>query len=84
MEINNDMDVIDSRIIINRINVLEYDLDNGIIDDDDKLNQRLSGDWLITSINYTFNKRGGFEQEVILVKRELNFNDEDFNPDKAY
>jgi len=56
----------------------------GVISEEDKLNQRLSGDWLITSINYTFNKRGGMEQEVTLVKRELNFNDNDFDPDKTY
>lgn len=56
----------------------------GVISEEDKLNQRLSGEWLITSINYTFNKRSGFEQEVTLVKRELNFNDIDFDPDKTY
>jgi len=56
----------------------------GIISDEDKLNQRLSGDWLITAINYTFNKKSGFEQEVTLVKRELNFNDDDFDPNKTY
>jgi len=56
----------------------------GVISEEDKLNQRLSGDWLITSINYTFNKRGGMEQEVTLVKRELSFNDNDFDPNRAY
>ena len=62
----------------------EIDKNVGKIDDEDKLNQRLSGEWLITSINYTFNKRSGFEQDVTLVKRELNFNDNDFNPNKSY
>jgi hypothetical protein len=56
----------------------------GKISDEDKLNQRLSGEWLITAISYTFNKKSGFEQEVTLVKRELNFNDSDFDPDKTY
>jgi len=56
----------------------------GIIADEDKLNQRLSGDWLITAISYSYNKTGGFEQEVTLVKRELNFNVNDFDPDKTY
>lgn len=76
----------DDVIVQKTVPVSQKDVDEkaGIIDDDTKLNQRLSGDWLITSINYTFNKRSGFEQEVTLVKRELNFNDNDFNPDKAY
>lgn len=66
--------------------VSEKDLEKkaGVISDEDKLNQRLSGDWLITSINYTFSTRSGFEQEVSLVKRELAFNDNDFDPDKTY
>ena len=52
--------------------------------DEKKLNQRLSGEWLITSINYSFNKVSDFLQEVTLVKRELSFNENDFNPDKTY
>lgn len=56
----------------------------GVISEEDKLNQRLSGEWLITSINFTFGKRGGMEQEVTLVKRELNFNKNDFDPNKTY
>jgi len=62
----------------------DIDKNAGKITDEDKLNQRLSGDWLITAISYTFNKKSGFEQEVTLVKRELNFNDNDFDPDKTY
>ncbi|MFA5585336.1 MAG: hypothetical protein WDA02_02160 [Saccharofermentanales bacterium] len=46
--------------------------------DEHRLNKRLTGEWLITAINYTFNKVGGFSQEVTLVKRELGFTDEDF------
>jgi hypothetical protein len=54
------------------------------IKDEDKMNQRLSGEWLITSINYMYSAHGAFEQEVVLVKRELTFNNNDFNPDKSY
>lgn len=41
-----------------------------------KLNERLSGDWLIVGINYTYRKRensaGKMVQEVNLVRRELS------------
>ena len=50
----------------------------GVIQDEYKLNQRLSGEWLITSINYSYSKTGTFKQEVVLVKRELSFNQKDF------
>lgn len=46
--------------------------------DEKRKNKRLSGEWLITAINYTFNKVGGFTQDVTLVRRELGFNDEDY------
>lgn len=46
--------------------------------DSDKINQRLSGEWLITAINYTFNRIGGFSQELTLVRRELGFNENDY------
>ena len=46
--------------------------------DKKRLNQRLSGEWLIIAINYTFNKHGGFTQELTLARRELGFNEEDF------
>ncbi|MDY0268775.1 hypothetical protein [Trichloromonas sp.] len=52
---------------------------NGENYDENRINKRLSGEWLITAINYTFNKISGFSQEVTLVKRELGFNDDDFN-----
>lgn len=57
---------------------------DNIIKDEDKMNQRLSGEWLITSINYLYSSTGDFEQEVVLVRRELSFNNNDFNPDKTY
>lgn len=38
----------------------------------DSLNTRLSGDWLITGINYTFSTKDGFQQEVNLTRRELS------------
>ena len=43
-----------------------------------RLNQRLSGEWLITAINYTINKIGGFAQDITLVRRELGFNENDY------
>jgi len=46
--------------------------------DEKRINQRLSGEWLITAINYTFNKIGGFQQDITLVRRELGFNENDF------
>lgn len=38
---------------------------------EDKLNKRLSGDWMITGINIRFSPSSGWEQEVNLAKREL-------------
>ena len=38
---------------------------------DSKIIHRLSGEWLITAINYTFSKEEGNTQEITLVKREL-------------
>lgn len=40
-----------------------------------KLNERLSGDWLIVGINYTYDRSGNndsFAQEITLVRRELS------------
>ena len=62
----------------------EQQYEPGVIQEEENLNQRLSGEWLITSINYNYGKSGGFEQEVVLVKRELSFNDNDFDPNKTY
>ena len=50
-----------------------------VIQDENKLNERLSGEWLITSINYTYSSSNTFNQEIILVKRELSFNKNDFD-----
>jgi hypothetical protein len=64
------------------VNFTQQDIDNpSFVSKDydaDKINNRLTGEWLITAINYTFNKIGGFSQEVTMVKRELGFNKEDF------
>lgn len=79
MKETNGDDVIDT----NPENIQEV-AENGSDKDANKLNQRLSGDWLITSINYSFNKVSDFTQEVTLVRRELSFNDNDFDEDKAY
>lgn len=53
------------------------------IEDEDKMNQRLSGEWLITSINYNYGDKT-FEQEVTLVRRELTFNNDDYNVNRSY
>jgi hypothetical protein len=38
---------------------------------EDKLNKRLSGNWMISGINYKFSADVGWEQEINLVRREL-------------
>jgi hypothetical protein len=38
---------------------------------EDKLNKRLSGNWMISGINYTFSSDSGWQQEINLVRREL-------------
>ena len=64
----------------NVVQINQKNIDKTGIDyDEKKLNQRLSGEWLITGINYSFNKIGGFSQDVTVVKRELGFNENDFN-----
>jgi hypothetical protein len=65
----------ETRVEVTEDNVKKLD---GADFDYDKINQRLSGEWLITAINYTFNKIGGFSQELTLVRRELGFNENDY------
>ena len=43
----------------------------GVGQHDDKIIHKLSGEWLITSINMVFSKDDGVIQELTLVKREL-------------
>lgn len=38
---------------------------------DDKIINKLSGEWLITAINYSFDKNEGNVQDITLIKREL-------------
>jgi len=38
---------------------------------ENKIINKLSGEWLITSINYTFSNKDGNKQEITLIKREL-------------
>jgi len=47
-----------------------YELEIDKKTDSYKINERLSGEWLITGINYIY-EYGNFVQELILVKREL-------------
>ena len=37
----------------------------------DKIINKLSGDWLITGINYIFDRKDGNKQEITMIKREL-------------
>ena len=41
-------------------------------------NERLSGGWVITGINFIFEPEEGLKQELIMVKRELSVNDFSF------
>jgi hypothetical protein len=60
------------------VEVLIYDLNNfynievteEIKTDSDQINDKLSGSWLITGINYIYNKNG-LKQEIILVKKSM-------------
>ena len=38
----------------------------------DNINQRLSGYWYVTGINYLYKKSGGIEQEITLMRRDLS------------
>ena len=40
-----------------------------------EINERLTGQWLITGVIYTFSSSAHFEQHVQMVKRELNVKD---------
>jgi hypothetical protein len=46
--------------------------DDAMSRDEDKINQRLSGEWLITGINFVYSINNGNYQEITLVKRELS------------
>lgn len=40
----------------------------------ENINEKLSGYWLVTGINYLYRKSGGVEQEVTLMRRDLSIN----------
>lgn len=42
------------------------------------INERLSGGWIIKSINYYFTPEDGLKQEILMSKRELTVDDFDF------
>jgi len=48
--------------------------------DDAKINKRLSGEWIIIGISYTFSKKDGNVQEITLAKRSLN---EEYTPNTS-
>lgn len=64
------MQEIDAKIRTNRNSTLNDVAYKNIYED--KLNKRLSGDWMVIGINYRFHPDIGWEQEVNLIKRELN------------
>lgn len=70
-ELHND----DKPVVVNEDTVKN---EKGVDYDENRINQRLSGEWLITAINYTFNRVSGFSQDITLAKRELGFNNEDY------
>ena len=38
------------------------------------VNKKLSGFWFVTGINYIYRRSGGVEQEITLMRRDLNIN----------
>ena len=46
------------------------------------INQRLSGFWFVTGINYLYKRNSGVEQEVTLVRKDLSLNYGDANDEK--
>lgn len=55
--------------------VTQSDIESGKNIDKYKLNERLSGDWLIVGINYTYKRSGNNDnlvQEITVVRRELS------------
>jgi hypothetical protein len=55
--------------------VTSADIQDGKNTDKYKLNERLSGNWLIIGINYTFQKKGDVDklvQEITVARRELS------------
>ena len=59
-----------------KVNIIIRNVDNIIKDHgnepQDNINQKLSGYWLVTGINYTFNRNGGVSQQIFLSRRDLN------------
>lgn len=52
-------------------NLTKEEMEDGVSQHDDKIINKLSGEWIITAINMTFAAKGGNTQEITLVKREL-------------
>lgn len=40
----------------------------------ENINEKLSGFWLVTGINYLYRRTGGVEQEITLMRRDLSIN----------
>jgi len=56
---------------LSKSNELKVVDDKNVGRNDEKIINKLSGEWLITAINFTFSKEEGNYQEITLVKREL-------------
>lgn len=62
------------KVLVELYKLSQLTADEQKSDDSDKLNKRLSGEWLITAINFTYTKNKGPVQEITLIKRELSAN----------
>jgi len=58
--------------IYNEKNLLSSDANK--VSSLDNVNKKLSGFWFVTGINYLYKRSGGVEQEVTLMRRDLNLN----------
>jgi len=54
-----------------KTNFTDEEIERGAQQNDTKIINKLSGEWVITAINLTFSKKDGIIQELTLVKREL-------------
>jgi hypothetical protein len=51
-----------------------YSSDADKVSELNNVNKKLSGFWFVTGINYLYKRTGGAEQEVTLMRRDLNIN----------
>ncbi len=58
-------------VLFEQFSFTDSDIKEKKASDKYKINDKLSGEWLITGINYIYDIRTGFSQEITLAKREL-------------